>query len=168
MKKYLLPNELMIGDALLYDKNSEISSTIDVITKSRVGHASMVTEINPVFVHEAQPEGYIKTELFKSCKDCYHIYVKRPRFEFNAQKLQVWCRIKEGTPYDFKGTVIQQFLKNVFGKKINHSDALKLYCSEADLRAWNESSNMNFNPEQSPGDILYNFVDFETFELKLK
>lgn len=159
-------DQLQIGDTLLYDKDSEISSTIDLITRSRVGHAAIVT--SSTFVHEAQPQGYIKTDILKSCERCFHVYVKRPYFEYDKQKLVNWCVLKEGTKYDFKGTLWQQLKRNLLGIKIKHNDASKLYCSEADLRAYNEAAGELFNPNQSPGDILYNFIYFETYELKFK
>jgi hypothetical protein len=163
-------SELKIGDTLCHSDNKHWYQTaIQLFSRSIYQHCSTVTGVNEI--HEAVPEGYVNSKL--SDRLSGRIIVKRPKFTFNPIWLVEEAKHLERSPYDYKGTFINQLIFNIcdiFNRpRPKLKDNVKAwYCSEAAMFLYYYSTNARYfqNYQLSPAQVADDVTNFDTFELE--
>lgn len=163
-------NELKIGDSLIYHNKGFISFFIRLFTNSKYSHTSIVAAKG--LVTEAVKEGYVARTIKESIKDAKEIIVKRPRVNFSDADLQTEIYKLLYARYEFEG-LLYEAIKQVKPNSKWKGDkeiAKDVFCSKANAwifwKVFKIKSYANWF-EKTPRDIAEDFVNFDTYKLKI-
>lgn len=163
--------DLLPGDSLIYEKTGFISRAIQIMTRSKFNHASMIDK--SYMIHEAIEEGYKTRTLFESIdKDTKRIVVKRPKKKIDLDLMESIMFEMKDAKYEFAG--IWYEIKHQFwgGWKGDKEVKKNVFCSKANayifLNAFKMLDYLDIWFETSPDTIFEDFINFDTFELQFK
>lgn len=162
---------LLPGDTLLYEKTGFISRSIQIITRSKFNHASMLDK--SLLVREALEDGYVRRTLKESIdKDTKTVVVKRAKKDVDLDLMEDRMRDMRNAKYEFAG-IWYEIKKNLWGGWKGDKEVRKtVFCSKADayiyFTAFDMQDYKNIWYKTSPDMIFEDFENFYTYELILK
>jgi uncharacterized protein YycO len=136
-----------------------ISAAIRKITKSWSGHTAMIVYVlGKPFVAESD-DGKIQLIPYELwAKDAEIVIGRIEISNRKRRKLSALAISQLGKKYDFKGTIIDQFILQIRGKWYGHTGVNaedKMYCSEYVAWCYNKLLNMYQDWFKTPPSTMY-------------